>query len=105
QILTIHKSKGLEYPIVFCPYLWDGYQHHGGELDGREYHDEDGSLLIDFRIDDKSIEAARIGMRNERNAETLRLYYVALTRASHRCYLVAGPYSRKHGRNTSTRES
>ncbi len=23
QIVTIHKSKGLEYPIVFCPFLWN----------------------------------------------------------------------------------
>ena len=25
QVLTIHRSKGLEFPIVYCPYLWDGY--------------------------------------------------------------------------------
>src|SRR5262249_51532903 len=24
QIVTVHKAKGLEYPIVFCPFLWDG---------------------------------------------------------------------------------
>ena len=24
QIVTIHTSKGLEYPLVFCPFLWDG---------------------------------------------------------------------------------
>ena len=24
QVVTIHKSKGLEYPLVFCPLLWDG---------------------------------------------------------------------------------
>ena len=24
QIVTIHKSKGLEYPVVFCPFLWKG---------------------------------------------------------------------------------
>src|SRR5690606_8488066 len=24
KIVTIHTSKGLEYPIVFCPFLWDG---------------------------------------------------------------------------------
>jgi len=25
QIVTIHRSKGLEYGVVFCPFLWDGY--------------------------------------------------------------------------------
>ena len=24
KIVTIHKSKGLDYPIVFCPFLWNG---------------------------------------------------------------------------------
>ena len=25
QVITIHRSKGLEFPIVYCPYVWDGY--------------------------------------------------------------------------------
>ncbi len=25
QLVTVHKSKGLEYPIVFCPFLWDDF--------------------------------------------------------------------------------
>ncbi|MCK7474911.1 MAG: hypothetical protein MZV49_18365 [Rhodopseudomonas palustris] len=24
KIVTVHKSKGLEYPIVFCPFSWGG---------------------------------------------------------------------------------
>ena len=30
QVVTIHKSKGLEYGIVFCPMLWDGASAHAG---------------------------------------------------------------------------
>ena len=33
QIVTIHKAKGLEYPIVFCPFLWDGHPGPAGDLD------------------------------------------------------------------------
>ena len=29
QIVTIHKSKGLEYPIVFCPFLWTDAESQG----------------------------------------------------------------------------
>ncbi len=40
QIVTIHKAKGLEFPIVFCPFLWDGNTRFGGpKPEGREYHD------------------------------------------------------------------
>src|ERR1700722_15935953 len=24
QVITIHRSKGLEFPVVFCPFMWDG---------------------------------------------------------------------------------
>ena len=105
QILTIHKSKGLEYPLVFCPYLWDGYSQAGSRMEGHEYHDDDGRLLIDFRDDKDALAHAKSAMRRERDAETLRLIYVALTRASHRCYLVAGPYRNFYGKNPSFAES
>ncbi|MDO9218818.1 MAG: 3'-5' exonuclease, partial [Lacisediminimonas sp.] len=105
QILTIHKSKGLEYPIVFCPYLWEASGVPSKVAEGREYHDKNGELVIDFRTDEQSLAAAKIAMRNENNAELLRLYYVALTRASHRCTLVAGPYTVKKFNNLSTSAS
>lgn len=105
QILTIHKSKGLEYPIVFCPYLWEASNGRSKSADGREYHDKNGELVIDFRTDEQSVAQAKIAMRNESNAELLRLYYVALTRASHRCTLIAGPYSVKKFKNLSTTAS
>lgn len=100
QIVTIHKSKGLEYPVVFCPYLFDG--HPGGmpsQLPGREYHDEDGRFVIDYREEAEADAAIKSRMDIEKSAERLRLIYVALTRAVHRCYLVVGGY--KVGKSTS----
>ncbi len=105
QILTIHKSKGLEYPIVFCPYLWNAPEVRSSGAEGREYHNEQGELVIDFRTDKQSVDNAKSVMRDESNAELLRLTYVALTRASHRCTLVAGPCTVKRGRNPSTAAS
>ncbi len=100
QIVTIHRSKGLEYPIVFCPFLWDG--HPGGAPGGppgAEYHDDDGGPVIDFVEPLDPGVKQRIAM--ERAAENLRLIYVALTRAVHRCYLVVGSYgSGAHGSTT-----
>ncbi len=97
QIVTIHKSKGLEYPIVFCPFLWDGHARFGGDApQGHEYHDEEGRAVIDWRgsgIEAEELADIKRKIKLEASAETLRLIYVALTRAVYRCYLVAGCYS------------
>ena len=96
QIVTIHKAKGLEYAVVFCPFVWDGYRRPpGGAVEGVEYHDDDGRTVIDYRkgldpaFDEDDIKRRR---RMEAAAEDLRLIYVALTRAMHRCVIVAGGY-------------
>jgi exodeoxyribonuclease V beta subunit len=109
QIVTVHKAKGLEFPIVFCPFLWDGRLRFGGpKPEGREYHDVHGAAVIDFRPDDQiagekaGIEAA---IKLESAAETLRLIYVALTRAVFRCYMIAGAYTIRSFANVTAAES
>ena len=97
QIVTIHKAKGLEFPIVFCPFLWDGNTRFGGpKPEGREYHDDDGTAVVDFRPDDEigdEKDAIDDAIKLEESAESLRLIYVALTRAVYRCYVIAGTYT------------
>ncbi|MDG9925195.1 MULTISPECIES: UvrD-helicase domain-containing protein [unclassified Pseudomonas] len=88
QIVTIHTSKGLEYPLVFCPFLWDG-RLLGQHTDTARCHDEHGQPLLDLgsaRLDER-LQAAR----RESFAEKLRLTYVALTRARDRLWLHWGP--------------
>ncbi|WP_120997847.1 exodeoxyribonuclease V subunit beta [Stutzerimonas urumqiensis] len=90
QIVTIHTSKGLEYPLVFCPFLWDG-RLLGKHRDSARCHAEDGTPLLDLgseRLEER-LEAAR----RETFAEQLRLAYVALTRARDRLWLHWGPVS------------
>jgi exodeoxyribonuclease V beta subunit len=87
QIVTIHTSKGLEYPLVFCPYLWDGAllrQHEDISC-----HADDGTPLLD--LGGEQIDTHRERARHERFAEKLRLTYVALTRARDRLWLHWGP--------------
>ncbi|GAB6192699.1 exodeoxyribonuclease V subunit beta [Desulfocastanea catecholica] len=85
RIVTMHSAKGLEYPVVFCPYLW----YAGNRIKGEKYqiscHDEAHQALIDLGSDlfpTRREQAAR-----EEMAEDLRLLYVALTRAQIRCYI------------------
>ncbi len=109
QIVTIHKSKGLEYPVVFCPFLWDARAGGSSDgLDGVPGHDDDGQAVVDFRrgLDDALDEPAlKAQARLEAAAETLRLVYVALTRAVQRCYLLAGSYRSQTGKHVGTTES
>ncbi len=108
QIVTIHKSKGLEYPIVFCPFLWGAARGGRGDgLTGVAYHDDAGDAVIDygheFHAKERQDDIAQ-RLKLEDSAETLRLIYVALTRAVHRCVIVAGCY-RTAGRYPSATAS
>ena len=105
QILTVHKAKGLEFPIVFCPFLFDG--RSGGSsktLEGLEYHQAEQGV-IDFALDESQIAEAKAIAKVEDAAEQARLLYVALTRAVYRCYLVAGCYGVAYKGKPSLKES
>ncbi len=86
KILTIHVSKGLEFPIVFCPFLWGGVIDGGGTAVAHEGFE----LVADFGSD-KFDEHHRAAM-DEGLAENVRLLYVALTRAKYRCYVAWGRF-------------
>jgi len=85
RIVTVHVSKGLQYPIVFAPFLFGGI--NAGK-DVVQFHDEAGVLIKDFGSRDIALH--RIEAERESLGENLRLLYVALTRAVYRCYLFAG---------------
>ena len=87
KIVTIHKSKGLEYPVVFCPYGWEGSFVKDREIIFHQT-DDDLSLTLDLGSDARDLNV--LLAQNELLAENIRLLYVALTRAKSICYLVWG---------------
>ncbi len=90
KIATIHKSKGLQYPLVFCPFLWDVSLRGGDEGLGILFHDPDAKDRVTLDAGSDGIEEARALAEREALAENLRLAYVAVTRAEHRCTVVWG---------------
>ena len=89
KIVTMHAAKGLEYPLVFCPFVWDASR----------------DLVKDWNIISQSngrnllLAKAQLGEEDERQlfaedlGERLRLLYVALTRAREQLVLYAAPCS------------
>jgi len=109
QIVTVHKAKGLEYAVVFCPFLNDGALRPrasgkaGDKVpDACEYRLDDHAVLH-YDGDASTLEQANQTAVIEQAAERARLIYVALTRAVYRCYLVSGVYT--SGPAASTSES
>ncbi len=90
KIITIHKSKGLEFPVVFCPFSWEGSLIKDREI---LFHNADINETLTLDLGSKSFNTHLAVAQNERLAENLRLLYVALTRAIHKCYLVWGRFN------------
>ncbi len=89
NVVTIHKSKGLEYSIVFAPFLWDVSPNRSSTA---KFHDIDtdgiATTVIDFGSDELK-EHKELATKEELSEE-IRLMYVALTRAKHKCYISWG---------------
>ncbi|QIB50781.1 exodeoxyribonuclease V subunit beta [Pseudomonas sp. OIL-1] len=88
KVVTIHKSKGLEYPLVFLPFIC-GVRPVNKDAPVRLHDGETARLVLEPTEDEVAQADA------ERLAEDLRLLYVALTRARHACWL--GMADIKHG--------
>jgi len=100
KVLTVHKSKGLEFPVVLCPTLWTEFSAQSGEIPHGEVN---GHRLLEVfkfvgsgRPPKAYVEVAEADLV-ERRGEYLRLLYVALTRAKHRLVVWWNPPREKGG--------
>ncbi|MFA7229848.1 MAG: UvrD-helicase domain-containing protein, partial [Victivallaceae bacterium] len=101
KVMTVHKSKGLQFPIVFCPFMWArGFywsEYHRNKKRNESdffFHAKNSenkySLLFDAGHKKEKTEKNRLQYRKEKLAEQLRLLYVAVTRAKYYCCLTWG---------------
>jgi exodeoxyribonuclease V beta subunit len=88
----MHKAKGLEYPLVFCPYLADPLKPNKGvarlPASRANGSDHESDLLINLDLVDATLKAERTReLMAAQLEERLRLTYVALTRAQVRVWI------------------
>lgn len=85
RVLTVHKSKGLEFPLVFLPFICES-RNVGKNLGPYLLPQEDGRMWL------AQATAAQLELlEQERLGEEVRKLYVALTRARHAAWLCLGP--------------
>lgn len=92
RLMSIHKSKGLEFKIVFI--CGAGKQFNLRDLSKRIVYDQDLGIGVNYIKDGiefstLSKEAIKLKMRNEAISEEMRVFYVALTRAKEKLYIIA----------------
>ncbi|RVU46525.1 exodeoxyribonuclease V subunit beta [Rubrivivax rivuli] len=92
QVITVHKSKGLEYPLVCLPFAAQARPETG--RGGVNVAAEDGQRLWQLAPSSEQVQAAEA----ERLREDTRLLYVALTRARHQLWLGVAPLTRGNGK-------
>ena len=82
KVATVHRSKGLEFPVVFHPFAW--YRRRATKGATAQYHEQPSARYVEVLDLDPS-DDAHAQQQAEDQAEELRLLYVALTRAKYRC--------------------
>ncbi|WP_051222775.1 UvrD-helicase domain-containing protein [Conexibacter woesei] len=87
QVLTVHRSKGLEFGVVHCPFLWDPFRGRDRGEAPAIYHDaargNERTLDVSLETRDAAFVEHADAAAAEQAGEELRLAYVALTRAKH----------------------
>lgn len=95
RIMTIHKSKGLEFPVVFVAGMgkgWNGSDEKGDVV----LHDRLGIGVVikdakkKLKLGDVKKQQIIHALRHEMLSEEIRLLYVAMTRAKERLFLIGG---------------
>lgn len=92
QIVTLHKSKGLEYPMVFLPFAGIGRNEKSPSRCCVVHDHEDGRRLHWKLGDPAQWKFAGDAWKEEQRAEDARLLYVAMTRAEHALWIASGEF-------------
>ncbi|HWS78537.1 MAG TPA: 3'-5' exonuclease, partial [Thermomonas sp.] len=94
QIVTLHKSKGLEYPLVFLPFAGIGGKPASPGRQCVVHDPASGQRRLHWKLElpEAEWDAAKTTWAQEQGAEDARLLYVGLTRAEHALWIASGPF-------------
>jgi exodeoxyribonuclease V beta subunit len=101
KVITIHASKGLEYPVVCLPFAHSHrmMEAHKTPVLQRDEGEGERHFTLDFDKDDTKLAD------RDRLREDLRLWYVALTRARHALWVGWSPVTRGSGKSCVNHDS
>lgn len=113
QLVTFHLSKGLEYDVVYLPFLWETFEprdaqreevKEGARRPPVRFHDPDtGRRTLDLGADHAAYNEHRALAAAEAAAEHRRLLYVALTRARRLCVVHWGRFGKEYAKSPLAR--
>jgi exodeoxyribonuclease V beta subunit len=92
QIATVHKSKGLEYEVVFCPFSWNKAEPRKGQP--VFFHEATAERRLALDLGSERLEENTRTATRERLAEHARLLYVAFTRARLQTHFIWGRFDK-----------
>lgn len=90
RVTTVHKSKGLEYGIVYLPFLWRDAALFDFDRRVVKFHDPNDDDRAKLDLGSARHEDHLVISKHEALSEALRLLYVGVTRAKYRCTLFWG---------------
>ena len=97
RILTMHKSKGLQYPVVWAPFLYDGVLVRAADKERLVFPTANDPATRMLDLQQKPFPRQKLAhiqlSASDAHAERIRLLYVALTRARHRCVVYDGKFT------------
>jgi ATP-dependent exoDNAse (exonuclease V) beta subunit len=85
RIITVHKSKGLEFPIVIYPQMDKGTKNRNRSV----FYMEENGIIFKFIKKTKYLDSIKTLINDKEEKEYYRLLYVAFTRAKEKLFLLS----------------
>ncbi|MFI3260591.1 MAG: UvrD-helicase domain-containing protein [bacterium] len=98
KLMTIHRSKGLEYPVIYCPFL--AQKFNDADIKSKFTFDNKLGIIMpaikEGQVTLFTKDILKYNFKRDDVSEKLRLFYVALTRAKEKFIFIANIENKKN---------